>query len=134
MTGHRTMPMLSWTRFGRVSFLSALLAFSASAEDLSCPAVNPPASRNFRGQRIVSGNFSYQDLTNADFSNATLIAPYFAYANLTNANFQGARIMSDETNPALASDFSSANLEKACFIDARFEGLSYFTNATLTCA
>ena len=62
------------------------------------------------------------------------LSPPLSYANLTNANFQGARIMSDETNPALAGDFSFANLEKTCFIDARFEGLSYFTNATLTCA
>ena len=29
MTEHRTMPMICWTRFGRVSFLSLLLAFAA---------------------------------------------------------------------------------------------------------
>ena len=58
----------------------------------------------------------------------------FAYANLTNANFQGAVFLSDAGNPTMVSDFSFANLQKTCFIGARFEGLAYFTNATLTCA
>jgi uncharacterized protein YjbI with pentapeptide repeats len=96
--------------------------------------VKPPNGRNFRGQTITNGNFSYQDLTDADFSGATLISPYFAYANLKNANFQGATIYTPGATPVTASDFSFANLEKACFIDARFEGPSYFTNAILTCA
>jgi uncharacterized protein YjbI with pentapeptide repeats len=134
MTGDWRLPMMSWTRFGRVCFLSALLAFAAGAQE--CPAVSPPSGRDFRNKVIDKGNFSYQDLTNANFSGATLIAPYFAYANLTNANFQGATFRTDTTNPATATDFSFANLEKTCFIGARFEGegSSYFTNATLTCA
>ena len=134
MTENSKLRRISWTRFGRVVLLFALLAFAAGARDLSCPAVNPPNGRDFRGQTIEKGNFSYRDLTNADFSNATLIAPYFAYANLTNANFQGATFVSDDTNPAMVSDFSFANLEKTCFIGTRFEVPSYFTNATLTCA
>ena len=125
---------MSWTGFKRLLLLSVLLAPSAGAQQLSCPAVNPPSGRDFRGQTIVKGNFSYRDLTNANFSNATLIAPYFAYANLTNANFEGATVISDNTNAAMGTDFSFANLQGACFINTRFQGLTYFTNATLTCA
>jgi uncharacterized protein YjbI with pentapeptide repeats len=125
-----------WTKFARVLLLSCSLAFAAGAEDLSCPAANRASggeSRDFRNQTIENANFSYQDLTNANFSHATLRNPYFAYANLTNADFRGATIISDDSNPA-SSDFSFANLEKTCFIDTRFQGLTYFTNATLTCA
>ncbi len=122
------------TQIGRLFLFVASLALTASAQELTCPAVSPPPGNDFRGQTIVRGNFSYRDLTNADFSNATLIAPYFAYANLTNANFQGAAFVTDSTNSAMVSDFSFADLQKACFIGARFEGLAYFTNATLTCA
>lgn len=134
MTENSKLRRISWTRFGRVFLLFVLLAFAAGAQDLSCPAVNPPNGRDFRGETIIRGNFSYRDLTNADFSNATLIAPYFAYANLKNANFQGATFVGDDTNPAMVSDFSFANLERACFIGTRFEVPSYFTRATLTCA
>jgi uncharacterized protein YjbI with pentapeptide repeats len=134
MTENRRLRVMFWTRFGRVFLVSVLLALAAGAQELSCPAVNPPSGRDFRGQTIEKGNFSYRDLTNADFSNATLIAPYFAYANLTNANFQGATVISDNTNPALATDFSFANLEKTCFLNTEFKGPTYFTKAKLTCA
>lgn len=119
---------------GHLVFFAAQLALVASAQDLTCPAVTPSPGNNFRGQTIVKGNFSYRDLTGADFSNATLVAPYFAYANLTNANFQGAVFVSDNSNAAMVTDFSFANLQKTCFIGARFEGLAYFTDSTLTCA
>lgn len=125
---------MNWTKTGRLFFLATSLAITVSAQDLACPAVTPTPGNDFRGQTIVKGNFSYRDLTNADFSNATLVAPYFAYANLTNANFQGAVFLSDAGNPTMVSDFSFANLQKTCFIGARFEGPAYFTNATLTCA
>ena len=126
--------MIYWTQIGRLALFTVSLALAAGAQDLSCPAVSPPPGRNFRGQTIVKGNFSYRDLTNADFSNTTLVAPYFAYATLTNANFQGAVFMGDNANPAMVSDFSFANLQKTCFIGARFDSPVYFTNTTLTCA
>jgi uncharacterized protein YjbI with pentapeptide repeats len=134
MTDYIRLRVILWKRFARLILLFGCLALAAGAEDLACPAGNRPGGRDFRGQEIVNGNFSYQDLTNADFSNATLLNPYFANANLTNASFRGAKIESDETNPARVSDFSFANLEKTCFISAEFKGLAFFTSSTLTCA
>ncbi len=121
-------------RVGRVSLFVGLLAFAASAQNLTCPANEVPPERNFQGQTIKHGNFSHRDLSNANFSSATLIAPFFAFANLKNANFQGAIITNDSSNPALVADFSFANLEGACFLGVQFNGPTYFTSATLTCA
>jgi uncharacterized protein YjbI with pentapeptide repeats len=103
-------------RVAGIVLVAALPAFGASAENLACPANGlPPPGKDFHGQTIKRANFSYQDLTNANFAGATLIAPFFDYANLTNANFQGAVIENDNSNPALVADFSFANLEGACF-------------------
>ena len=112
----------------------AALTLGASAQDLTCPANNVVVGRDFRGQTIDHGNFSYQDLTNANFAGATLIAPFFDYANLANANFEGAVFLDDSSNPELVGDFSFANLQGACFLRAKFNGLTYFTSATLTCS
>ena len=114
--------------------LSALLIPVVRAQTLSCPVVSTSAGKDFHGQRIVKGNFAYQDLSNANFSGATLVAPYFAFANLTNANFQEAVFVGEGGDPTPVSDFSFATLTKSCFISARFENLTYFTGATLTCA
>lgn len=126
--------MIPLTRTYWLLLFAVSLAFVASAEDLTCPAVNAPADRNFRGQTIVKGNFAYRDLANADFSHATLVAPYFAFANLTNANFEGAVFLGENGNPTAVGDFSFANLQKTCFIRTRFDSLTYFTSASLTCA
>jgi uncharacterized protein YjbI with pentapeptide repeats len=125
--------VLSFNLISRLFFLTALFTLVASAQDLTCPAVAAPTDRSYRGQTIQNGNFAYRDLSNADFSNATLVAPYFAFANLTNANFEGAVFLSEDGSPTAASDFSFANLHKSCFIGARFTGLTYFTSASLTC-
>jgi uncharacterized protein YjbI with pentapeptide repeats len=124
----------SLARVVRLSLFAGLLALGARAQNLTCPANAAPPDRNFQGQTIQRGNFAYRDLTNANFSGATLIAPFFDFANLTNAKFQGATIVDDPSNPALVADFSFARLDGACFIGAQFNGPTYFTSASLTCA
>ncbi len=127
-------PKRGLTRVARLVLAAVLLALGANSQNLTCTARDFSPEKDFHGQTITRANFSYQNLTNANFAGATLIAPFFEYANLTNANFQGATIMNDSANPALVADFSFANLEGACFLGARFNGLTYFTSATLTCA
>lgn len=134
MSNQREISALCRARVVRLGLITGLLAFAASGQNLTCPANNLPTGPNFQGQTIQHGNFSYRDLTNANFSGATLIAPFFDFANLKNANFQNAVILNDNSNPALVADFSFANLEGACFIGAQFNGPTYFTSATLTCA
>ena len=122
-------------RIIRLMLLAAFVTAVAGGQELACrTSESIPATLDFRGQTIRNGNFSYRDLTNANFSNTTLIAPYFAYANLTKANFEGAVFIDYNSNPSAVSDFSFANLQSACFLGARFESLTYFTGATLTCA
>jgi len=118
----------------RLALLVAFIAAGVSGQVLTCPANNPPPGLDFRGQTITAGNFAYRNLTNANFAGATLVAPFFQFANLTNANFQGAVFVNDNSNPAMAADFSFADLQGACFIGAKFNGLTYFTSARLTCA
>lgn len=130
--GQRLHPAL--TRVKRILIPAAVVAFAANAQNLACPASNGSGGPDFRGQRIEHGNFSHQDLTNANFSGTTLIAPFFDFANLKNANFQDAIILNDSSNPVLVADFSFANLEGACFVGAKFNGPTYFTSASLTCA
>ena len=121
-------------RISRLALTAAFVISLAGAQDLTCPAATAAPGNDFHGQTIAGGNFSYRDLTNANFSNTTLIAPYFAYANLTGANFQGAIFINQSSDLTKVSDFSFANLQRACFLGARFDGLAYFTSATLTCA
>jgi len=131
MTGRRDVP---GTGFVRLLSLAAFFIVPLSAQNLTCPAIQSPLGLDFHGQTITDANFGYRDLTNANFSGATLIAPFFENANLTNANFQGAVFAKDNANPSLVGDFSFANLQGACFLSARFDLLTYFTSATLTCA
>jgi len=113
---------------------AAALTAAAGGQTLTCP-VNPvPPGRDFHQQTIKAANFAFQDLKNSNFAGATLIAPFFGNANLTGANFEGTIIETDSSNPAASADFSFATLDKACFIRAQFNGLTYFTNASLTCA
>jgi uncharacterized protein YjbI with pentapeptide repeats len=120
-------------RLVRLILLAASASVLACAQDTACPI--PPGNENdFHGQTLVNANFSYRDLTNANFSNATLVAPFFAYANLTNANFEGAVFAGGSSDTPAVADFSFANLTNTCFAHARFERATYFTAANLTCA
>jgi uncharacterized protein YjbI with pentapeptide repeats len=78
-------------------------------------------------------NFSGQDLTKANFQGATLTAVVFLKANLTGADFSNATIV-DSQNPVFPTDFSFSTLTNAKFIGTTFNGTTYFTYATLTCA
>ena len=117
----------------RALLLVSSLSILACAQDTACPD-GPSNGNDFHGQTIYNPNFSYRDLSNANFSNATLVGAFFAYANLTNANFEGTVFIPDSANPSAASDFSFANLTQVCLHHARFDGPTYFTNANLTCA
>ena len=90
-------------RITQLTLLAAFVTVVAGGQELTCrTSESIPATPDFHGQTIRNGNFSYRDLTNANFSNTTLIAPYFAYANLTQANFEGAVFINDNSNPAAA--------------------------------
>jgi uncharacterized protein YjbI with pentapeptide repeats len=109
-------------------------AATAGADDVPCP----PKPSNVRGRRFTGDlshrNFSRQDLTNADFSGATLKGTTFLHARLEGADFSGATIVADDSPAALPTDFTFADLTNACFQRVRFQGRTYFTYATLTCA
>jgi uncharacterized protein YjbI with pentapeptide repeats len=106
----------------------------AQAQPLACPiSPSSAAGKSFQGQTLSLANFSRMDLTNANFQGATLKGVAFIGANLTGANFSGATIV-DSGNVAQATDFSFANLERACFIGVKFNAPTYLTYATLTCA
>jgi uncharacterized protein YjbI with pentapeptide repeats len=117
----------------RLTIAVASLAIVACAQQSTCPD-SPNPGKDFQGQTLVNANFSFSDLTNANFSNATLVGPVFRYANLTNANFQGAVFVGDNVNPSVVGDFGFSNLTGACFRGARFDVPTYFTEANLTCA
>jgi uncharacterized protein YjbI with pentapeptide repeats len=123
--------MTSYQRAIRIWAVLAALSPFCAARNLTCPA--RPPGKDFHDQKITGANFAYQDLTNANFSNAILIAPFFGHANLTGANFQDAVIVNDNTNPTLVADFSFANLRNTCFIRAQFNGPTYLTNTSLSC-
>ena len=57
----------------------------------------------------------------------------FIRTNLSGADFSGATF-ADSGNPSLPTDFTFANLSNAKFVGAKFNGTTYFTYATLTCA
>jgi len=117
--------------------LGALLILSGrvvSAQELACPRSPSSAhGKNFSGRTLTGANFTGQDLTNANFEGATLTSVVFINANLTGANFRNAKI-ADSQHTALPTDFSFADLTSACFIGVQFQGTTYFTYATLTCA
>lgn len=89
----------------------------------------PRAGPDYRGQRLVNNNFSYQKLQDANFDGADLRQSVFRNSDLTGAtfkgatlqmaNFQGARLVnSDFTN----ADLRGANLSRADTSGATFDG------------
>ncbi|MDC8448859.1 MAG: pentapeptide repeat-containing protein [Nitrospira sp.] len=99
----------------------------------SCPASLVQGGHDYHGLTLTMCNFTGQDLTNANFNGAALTAVIFIKANLTGADFSDATI-ADSGNPAFPTDFSFATLTNAKFIGAKFNGPTYLTYATLTCA
>lgn len=101
------------------------------------PPVCPPSlvanGHDYHGLTLALCSFSGQDLTNANFTGATLTGVVFIKTNLTGADFSGATF-ADSGNATLPTDFSFANLTNAKFVGAKFNGTTYFTYATLSCA
>lgn len=99
----------------------------------ACPPSLVANGNDYHGLTLALCTFSGQDLTNANFAGATLRGVVFIKTNLTGADFSGATF-ADTGNATLPSDFTFANLTRAKFIGARFNGPTYLTHATLTCA
>ena len=106
---------------------------AAQALTASCPASLVVGGHDYHGLALVKCNFKGLDLTNANFRGATLTAVVFIRANLSGADFSGATI-ADSQNPAFPTDFSFATLTDAKFIKTVFNGPTYLTYSTLTCA
>lgn len=113
---------------GRATGLEAVQTLSPS-----CPASLVAGSQDYHGLKLTMCNFNGLDLSNANFNGATLTAVIFIKSNLTGADFSGATI-ADSGNSAFPTDFSFATLTHAKFIGARFNGTTYLSYATLTCA
>ena len=108
-----------------IAILGCMLAFCGSAQ---------AAPFDFHGQTLTAPNFSLQDLTDANFQGATIIGGVFTRAKLTGAHFDGATFTSVDGHPTQNNDFTLADLTNATFTGAKFNGITYFTFATLTCA
>lgn len=106
---------------------------AARALAASCPASLVAGVHDYHGLALVKCNFKGLDLSQANFNGATLIGVVFIRTNLTGADFSGATI-ADSQNPALPTDFSFATLNNAKFIKTVFNGPTYLTYSTLTCA
>jgi uncharacterized protein YjbI with pentapeptide repeats len=100
----------------------------------SCP--NLPSSRSgpdFSNQDLSNKNFSRRDLRGANFSGATLKGTVFIGANLEGANFSNARVQASDREDLRPTDFTKANLNRACFSNMTFSGRTYFTYADISC-
>lgn len=130
----------------RLSVLGALIALLMSAALLqpqrvasaastigalpsSCPSL---ANNDYSNQTLVLCNFNRRNLAGVKFINAKLKGVSFVRANLIGADFTGATFL-DSGNSVLPTDFSFARLDHAKFINAVFNGLTYFTYASMTC-
>ena len=98
-----------------------------------CAASRLAGGHDYHGLTLTKCNFNGLDLSGANFAGATLNAVIFIKANLTGADFSGATIV-DSGSQVLSTDFSFANLTSTKFIGTRFNGRTYLTYATLTCA
>jgi uncharacterized protein YjbI with pentapeptide repeats len=117
-----------------VALLGAGLPGSVHAQAPACStSVAAPSGEDFSGQDLSWKNFAHGDLRNANFAGATLTGTVFIRANLSGANFSNATV-DDSKDATRPTDFSFANLTGACFKGASFNGLTYFTYATLTSA
>ena len=108
-------------------------AVAGQALKASCPASLVQGGHDYHGLTLVKCNFNGLNLSQANFNGATLSAVVFIRANLTGANFSGATFV-DSGNPDFPNDFTLANLNLAKFVGARFNGLTYFSYASLTSA
>ncbi|MDI3467216.1 MAG: hypothetical protein OJF50_006037 [Nitrospira sp.] len=99
----------------------------------ACPPSLVANGHDYHGLALTLCSFSGQDLTNANFNGATLTGVVFIKTNLTGADFSGATF-ADSGNASLPTDFSFANLTNAKLIGAKFNGTTYLTYTTLTCA
>ncbi|MDN5938870.1 MAG: pentapeptide repeat-containing protein [Salinisphaera sp.] len=109
------------------------MSAAAVAPTPACPASLVAGGHDYHGLTLTMCNFTGQDLTNANFNGATLTAVIFIKTILTGADFTGATF-ADSGNATLPTDFSFATLTNAKFIGAKFNGATYLTYATLTCA
>lgn len=106
---------------------------TSSGPPPACPASLVANGHDYHGLSLAMCNFTGQDLTKANFNGATLTGVIFIKTNLTGADFSGATF-ADSGNAALPTDFSFGNLTNAQFIGAKFNGPTYLTYATMTCA
>ncbi len=124
-----TLSMVGSRVEGQVRVPAAPASGAASA----CPPSLVANGYDYHGLTLALCSFSGMDLTNANFNGATLTGVIFIRTTLTGADFSGAMFV-DSGNAALPTDFSFANLTNAKFIGAKFNGPTYLTYATLTCA
>jgi len=115
-----------------------LLAAAPQAQQQSQPSCpNLPSGLSgpdFSNQDLSNRNFSRRDLRGANFSGATLKGTVFIGANLEGANFSNARVQASDREDLRPTDFTKANLSRACFSNMTFSGRTYFTYADISCA
>nr|WP_217343927.1 pentapeptide repeat-containing protein [Noviherbaspirillum sp. L7-7A]MBV0878017.1 pentapeptide repeat-containing protein [Noviherbaspirillum sp. L7-7A] len=100
----------------------------------SCPSLPFGSSGpDFSNQDLSNKNFSRRDLRGANFSGATLKGTVFIGANLEGANFSNARVQASDREDLRPTDFTRANLNRACFSNMTFSGRTYFTYADISC-
>jgi uncharacterized protein YjbI with pentapeptide repeats len=117
----------------RVESQVSVSATPASGPTPACPPSLVANGHDYHGLTLALCSFSGMDLTNATFNGATLTGVVFIKTNLTGADFSGATF-ADSGNATLPTDFTFANLTNAKLIGAKFNGATYFTYSTLTCA
>lgn len=107
----------------------------AQPAPVSCPNLPSGLSGpDFSNQDLSNMNFSRRDLRGANFSGATLKGTVFIGANLEGANFSNARVQASDWEDLRPTDFTKANLNRACFSNMTFSGRAYFTYADISCA
>jgi uncharacterized protein YjbI with pentapeptide repeats len=107
----------------------------AQSAPVSCPNLpGNAAGPDFSNQNLSNMNFSRRDLRGANFSGATLKGTMFIGANLEGANFSNARVQASDREDLRPTDFTKANLNRACFSNMTFSGRTYFTYADISCA
>jgi uncharacterized protein YjbI with pentapeptide repeats len=121
---------LAWGLVVASSFIGVSVP-SQQSPPSPCPASQSAGGHDYHGLTLTKCNFNGRDLRHADFTGATLDAVVFVHADLSDADFSGATLK--DSGRALPTDFSYANLTRAKFIGAKFEGRTYLTQATLDC-
>jgi uncharacterized protein YjbI with pentapeptide repeats len=120
--------------FALAGFLAALAGAPGEARAQVAPSADCNLqTKDFSNKTLSWCNFSGRDLTGAKFSGATLTGVVLIRATLTGADFTNA-VFANSNNPVLPNDFTMADLTQAVFRTAKFQGPTYFTYATVTCA